>query len=67
MLKQFDTEADTIRENIFKIVWYMRGGINLDQAFMLNQKEQKIIYDIVSENIKNTEKSGMALLYYHTI
>jgi predicted Zn-ribbon and HTH transcriptional regulator len=62
MLKQFDTEADTIRENIFKIVWYMRGGINLDQAFMLNQKEQKIIYDIVSENIKNTEKSGMALL-----
>jgi hypothetical protein len=40
----------------------MRGGINLDQAFMLNQKEQKIIYDIVSENIKNTEKSGMALL-----
>ena len=62
MLKQFDTEADTIRENIFKIVWYMRGGINLDQAFMLNQKEQKIIYDIVSENIKNTEKSGIALL-----
>jgi hypothetical protein len=62
MLKQFDTEADTIRENIFKIVWYMRGGINLDQAFMLNQKEQKIVYDIVAENIKNTEKSGMPLL-----
>lgn len=62
MLKQFDTEADNLKSQLFKLVWYMRGGINLDQAFMLSQKEQKLIYDIISDNIKATEKSGMPLI-----
>ena len=62
MLKKFDTEAEEIRINLFKLVWYMRGGINIDQAYMLCQKEQKIIFDIISDNIKNTEKSGLPLI-----
>ena len=62
MLKQYDTEAESIRENLFRAVWYMRGGINLDQAFMLSPKEQVIVNDIIADNIKATEKSGMPLL-----
>lgn len=62
MLKQFDTEADNLKTQLFKLVWYMRGGINLDQAFMLSQKDQKLIFEVISDNIKNTEKSGMPLI-----
>ena len=62
MLKQFDTEADNHKTQLFKLVWYMRGGINLDQAFMLSQKDQKLIFEVISDNIKNTEKSGMPLI-----
>jgi len=62
MLKQFDSEAEAIKQNIFKLVWYMRGGINLDQAFMLSVSEQKVIYEIIADNIKQTEKTGLALI-----
>ena len=40
----------------------MRGGINLDQAFMLSVSEQKVIYEIIADNIKQTEKTGLALI-----
>jgi hypothetical protein len=62
MLKQIDSEAETIRSEVFKVVWYMRGGVNLDQAFMLSQRDMKIISTIVKENIDLTKKTGMPLI-----
>jgi hypothetical protein len=40
----------------------MRGGISLDQAYMLCQKDMEIISGIVKENIDNSKKSGMPLI-----
>ena len=62
MLKQIDSEAETVRQEVFKVVWYMRGGVNLDQAFMLSQKDMKIIGNIVKDNIDLTKKTGMPLI-----
>lgn len=62
MLKQYDSEAETIRQEVFKITWYMRGGINLDQAFMLSQKDMKLISNVIKDNIDLTKKTGMPLI-----
>ena len=40
----------------------MRGGISLDQAYLLCNKDMEIIRDIVKDNIDNTKKSGMPLI-----
>ena len=62
MLKKMDSEAESLRTEMFKIVWYMRGGVTIDQAHMLCQKDMKIIHDIIKENIDMTKKSGMPLI-----
>jgi hypothetical protein len=62
MLKKMDSEAEALRTEMFKIVWYMRGGVTIDQAHMLCQKDMKIIHDIIKENIDMTKKSGMPLI-----
>ena len=40
----------------------MRGGISLDQAYMLCQKDMEVIQGIIKDNIDNTKKSGMPLI-----
>jgi hypothetical protein len=54
-----DKEVDTIRREALKFTWYMRGGINYDQAMQLNYSERKIINEIVTENLETTKKSGL--------
>lgn len=54
-----DQEAAAIKENCFKLSWYMRGGITYDQTMMLSPQERKMISDLAKENIETTKKSGL--------
>ncbi len=47
---------------MFEICWYMRGGINLEQAWQLTYDQRATIMDIISNNIERTQSSGLALL-----
>jgi hypothetical protein len=40
-------------------MWYMRGSISLDEAFMLSAEDRALIGDIIKENMETTKKSGM--------
>ena len=51
-----------MKKELTRIVWYMRGGITLDQAYLLSQSDLKIISDIIDENIKTTKKTGLPLI-----
>jgi len=39
--------------------WYMRGGINYEQALQLSAMEREIISNIIKENMETTKKSGL--------
>ena len=45
-----------------RIVWYMRGGIHLDQAYNLSRNDMKDIAGVIEENIKTTQKTGLPLI-----
>lgn len=62
MLKDFDSEAKTLKTELLRTVWYMRGGISIDQAYMLSVRDLELISTIVKENIDNSKKSGMPLI-----
>lgn len=40
-------------------MWHMRGGITLDEAFMMEPTDRKLISDMVKENLETTKKSGL--------
>ena len=52
-------EIEEIKTELFKLMWYMRGAITLDQAAFLTYDDRKIISGIVEENLETTKKSGL--------
>jgi hypothetical protein len=59
MIDQMEKEVNDIRQEALKMSWYMRGGLNYDQALNLSPSERKLIGNLIKENLETTKKSGM--------
>jgi hypothetical protein len=40
----------------------MRGGVTLDQAYMMSVRDLEMVGEVVKDNIDITKKSGMPLI-----
>jgi hypothetical protein len=58
-VEQVDNDAKNLRAEIFKLSWYMRGAVSLDEAFALTYEDREIISKIVEDNLETTKKSGL--------
>lgn len=58
-IEGMENEARDIRADVFKMIWHMRGGINLDQAMLMTYNERQIVNDIIKENLETTKKTGL--------
>ena len=54
-----EQEAKSIREESFKLAWYMRGGITYDQVLLLSNSERSMISELAKDNMETTKKSGL--------
>ena len=61
-LKSLEKDRDTLTKTILQILWYMRGGVTLEEAWRLDPKTRGFIVDLINENIERTKTSGLALL-----
>jgi hypothetical protein len=59
LLERYDKESKAIRKETFKIMWYMRGSINTEEAFMLSGADKEILSKIIEENLETTEKTKL--------
>ena len=59
LLEQYDKESRAIKEETIRITWWMRGGINYEQAMNLSLAEREVVNQIIKENMEATNKSGM--------
>ena len=59
---QMAQESGAIEKQVFEICWYMRGGINLEQAWQLSFNQRSMIMDIIKDNVERTKESGIALM-----
>lgn len=55
----YDKEIKSIRNDILKICWHMRGGITYEQALLLSDSERAIIVELVKENLQTTKDTGL--------
>jgi phosphoenolpyruvate synthase/pyruvate phosphate dikinase len=62
LLDDYDRETKALKKYIYKLVWYMRGGINLDQMFEIGYQDREIINKLIEENIETTNKTGLLLI-----
>ena len=62
ILKEVDgleKESGAFKSELFKICWYMRGGITLEDAFSLSYEDRSIVSKLIEENLETTKKTGL--------
>ena len=58
-----EVEIKQLKDEFFRLSWYMRGGVNsMDLFHVYSYEDRKIINDIIKENIEATKTSRMPLL-----
>jgi len=61
-LERLEREGDAIRENTIQLTWWMRGGITLEQAWQLSDKERRMVNRLIKENLDNSKKVGQLII-----
>jgi hypothetical protein len=62
MIAYFDrleAQSKALKEETLRLCWYMRGGLDYNDAMLLSLDERKLIGKIVKDNLETSKKSGM--------
>ena len=59
MIEGMEKEANSIREEGFKLAWHMRGGITYEQVLQLSSNERQMIAALAKENMETTKKTNL--------
>ena len=54
-----ESEQRTLKHEIFKICWYMRGSVSITEGFLLSYEDRRIINDIVKGNLETTKETHL--------
>ena len=57
--EEFEKDTKAIKEELYKICWYMRGSISISEVYSLTVEDREIIRALIEENLETTKKSGM--------
>jgi hypothetical protein len=62
-LIRLDTQIKVFKQELFRISWYMRGGVTVEELLHLYSHEDRdMIYNVIKENIETTKETQMPLL-----
>jgi hypothetical protein len=59
VVKEMEQEAKAIKKEIFKLAWFMRGSLSIDEAYQLTYEDREVISDIIKENLDMTKETGL--------
>jgi|APCry1669191515_1035360.scaffolds.fasta_scaffold00005_79 hypothetical protein len=58
-IKKIDNESKALRKDIYKLAWFMRGSVSIEQAFGMDIGDRNIVSDLIKENLETTKESGL--------
>ena len=62
-LVRLDKEVYKFKEELFRISWFMRGGVSVNDLMdRYSHEDLSILSEIIKENVENTKASQMPLL-----
>ena len=53
-----EDETKALRHDLFKVCWFMRGGVTYSEAAAMSPIERQIVAQLVKENMETTKKTG---------
>lgn len=62
-IKRLENESKNIKDEIFRISWFMRGGVSSHDLFHIyTHEDREIMNNIIKDNIENTKTSKLPLM-----
>lgn len=58
-IAKMERESKALKKDLFKLSWYMRGGLSFTEAYMLDYQDREIISKIIEENLEVAKDSGL--------
>lgn len=63
LVADYEGETKQIKDEIFRLTWYMRGGVSSEDLFWkYSVEDREIINKVIKDNIEATNKSGLPLI-----
>ena len=63
LVNSFELNSKQIKDEIFRISWYMRGGVSShDLLHKYSYEDRQIMNEIIKENIEATKSRRIALV-----
>jgi len=59
LVNQMDIESKQIKEDLLKLIWYMRGSVSYSEACAMSIHEREVINKIIKDNLETTRKSKL--------
>ena len=59
MLIRLDNEVKQFKEELFRISWYMRGGVSYEDVLNMCESEREALSQIIDENLETTKKTQL--------
>lgn len=53
-----DKEVKSLKENLLKMCWYMRGGVTYTEIVNMGSQEREAINRIITDNLETAKKTG---------
>lgn len=59
VVKEYERDTKALKEELFKICWFMRGGVSISESFLLTLDDRVMIGQLIEDNLKITKDSGL--------
>jgi len=54
-----DAESKALKKEIYKLAWFMRGSLSVNEAFTMDIMDREILLEIIQENLETAKETGL--------
>ena len=62
LLKDYDNNVRTIKQNVARIAWYMRGGVTMSELYAMAQSDFVYFNEVIEDNFELSKKAKQIIL-----
>ena len=53
-----DNEIKNFEGELYKMAWFMRGGVTLDELFGSSHEDREVMGKVIKDNLDTAKKTG---------
>jgi len=58
MISDMDNEVKSLKQDMLKMCWYMRGGVTYQEIVQMSTPDRQEIGKLIKDNLETAKKTG---------